>query len=195
MAESGRPFPRTKVEFLERVREAYQDLTAAIAGFSDEELLAPNMLGSWSIRDVIAHVGADQQWMAGQLEALLAGRAPTAASCYGGEVAPPEGIDLGTQDGRNAWQRERLAGLSLPEAQEMAEASHARLRAVIESLTDDDLSDKLTIAELGTTGQIRRPEPGEPAWPLWEWLRGVTYHHYADHAKDIRAARGVNLRS
>ena len=181
------PVPLTHAELLARVRETYDDYSAAIAAIPEDTLTAPGTLGAWSVRDVIAHVGADQQWMAGQLEALLAAEPPTAQACYGTDDPLPAGIDLSTQDARNAWQRERLRGLSLDEVREMAAGGHARLIAVIESLSDAQLAEELTIADLGTVGWVRRPAAGETAWPLWEWLRGVTYQHYPDHTTALRA--------
>jgi hypothetical protein len=38
---------------------------------------------------------------------------------------------------------------------------------------------------LGTTGWIRPPQEGEQAFPLWQWLRGVTYQHYTEHTGAI----------
>jgi len=184
--------PTTIAEVLQRTREAYAAYQDAIAAFDEARLTVPNSVGGWSVRDVIAHVGADQQWMAGQLEALQAGEEPKVGSCYGDYASPPgPDIDMSTQDGRNAWQRERLAGLSLAEARELAEAGHARLIAAIESFSDEDLTMPLAIGDLGLVGHVRSPRDGEEfAPPLWQWLRGVTWHHYADHTKDLREAAG-----
>jgi hypothetical protein len=178
--------PQTKAELLERIRDAYADYEAAIEEAGEGHLKQPN-LGFWTVRDVIAHVGADEQWMAGQLEALQAGQAPTALSCYGDDVALPKDIDLSSQDGRNAWQHRRLAGLTPGEVQAMAASAHGRIIAAIDSFGDDQLLMTLTIADLPPMGHIRPPKPGETAWPLWEWIRGVTYFHYADHATSMRA--------
>ena len=179
--------PTTTQELLQRVTEAYDAFSSAVAALSEETLTTPGTLGDWSVRDVIAHVGADERWMAGQIEALLAGEPPTAQSCYGSDEPLPEGTTLITQDGRNAWQKERLRGLSLDEVRAMASDAHARLIAAIESFSDAQLAEELTIADLGTVGWVRRPNAGESGWPLWEWLRGVTYHHYADHTPALRA--------
>jgi len=92
------------------------------------------------------------------------------------------------EDGRNAWQRERLRGLSLDDVRAMARESHARLLAVISTFEDAQVSDLLAIAELKTVAWIRSPKEGEQAYPLWEWLRGVTYKHYEEHADMIRNA-------
>ncbi len=177
----------TRADLIERIRDAYDAYSAAIAAIPEDTLTAPGIVGAWSVRDVIAHVGADERWMAGQLEALLSGQQPTAESCYGDDQSPPPDMDW-SQDGRNAWQRERLRHLSLDDVRAMAREAHTRLLAVIATLEDEQLSEPLAIAMLGTVGWIRPPKEGEPAWPLWEWLRGVTYQHYDEHADLIQAA-------
>jgi hypothetical protein len=176
-------------DLLKNVYDAYRDYSAAIAALPEDMLTKPATIGTWSVRDIIAHVGGDEQWMAGQLEALQSGGLPTAQSCYGSDEPAPDGSFL-SQDTRNAWQHERLRGLSLEEVREMAATSHARLLVAIESFSDEQLSEELTIVELGTTGHVRKPVAGERGWPLWEWLRGVTYQHYADHVPGLRAIAG-----
>lgn len=177
----------SRAELLERIRSTYDEYSSTIGSLSDEALTHANTIGTWSVRDVIAHIGGDELWMAGQLEALRSETLPTAQSCYGIDLPPPSDMDW-SQDGRNAWQQQRLAGLSLDDVRAMAREAHARLLAVISTFADEQLADRLAIGELKTVGWIRPPEDGEPAFPLWEWIRGVTYHHYADHAKAIRDA-------
>lgn len=177
----------TVAELVARVHESYADFKDAIAALPEDTLTTRGVIGEWSVRDVIAHVGADQLWMAGQMEALHFGTLPTVASCYGIDAPPPAGMDWNSQDARNAWQRERLRDLSLEDVRAMAAEAHARLLAAITLLQDDQLAEPRAIGELGTVGHIRKPCDGETAWPLWEWLRGVTYHHYADHAEALGA--------
>jgi hypothetical protein len=180
--------PTTISALLDRIDAAHAEFESAIAAIPDERLLAPNTIGTWSVRDVMAHVGGDQRWMAGQLEALRDGTLPTSRSCYGDDLPPPEG-DWSSQDARNAWQRERFGALSLDEVRSMAAEAHERLIAAIRSFTDEQLSDKLAIANLGTTAHIRPAKEGEHGWPLVEWIGGVTYRHYAEHLGDIRAVK------
>ena len=84
----------------------------------------------------------------------------------------------------------RLAGLSIDEVREMAASAHARLLAAIDSCSNEQMLMTLTIADLPPMGHIRPPQKAETAWPLWEWLRGVTYFHYADHAAGVRTRGG-----
>jgi hypothetical protein len=178
----------TRAQLVGFINDSYATFKQTIASVPEGELTKPGTVGEWSARDVIAHVGADELWMAGQLEALRTEILPNAAMCYGIETPPPDGIDLSTQDGRNAWQRERLRELSLDDVRAMATEAHARLLAIIATFDDVRLAAPLAIGPLGTVGHIREPQAGEAAWPLWEWLRGVTYKHYDEHAADVRAA-------
>lgn len=171
-------------ELLQQIADAYNDFNAATSGLTDDLLTKESTIGDWSVRDIIAHIGGDEMWMAGQLEALRFETMPTAASCYGIDVPPPPDMDW-SQDGRNAWQRERLGGLSLEDTRGMAKEAHRRLLAVVAAFEDGDLSKPLAITELKTVGWIRPPQEGEEAYPLWQWIRGVTYHHYAEHAGAI----------
>jgi hypothetical protein len=171
---------------LQRIKDTHAKFDEAIAALPEDALTALETIGDWSVRDVIAHIGGDEMWMAGQLEALRFETLPTAASCYGIELPPSPDMDW-SQDGRNAWQRERLKDLSLDDVQAMARESHTRLLTVISAFRDEQLSDRLAIAMLKTTGWIRPPEHGEQAYALWEWIRGVTYKHYAEHAEAIRS--------
>ncbi len=172
---------------IERARDVYADFSAAIAAVPEGTLTTPGSIGEWSVRDVIAHVGADELWMAGQLEAMRFGNLPTVASCYGIDKPPPAGMDWNSQDARNAWQHDRLRDLSLDDVRAMAREAHERLLAVISTLRDAQLADEIAIGQLGTVGLLRKPKAGEQAWPLEQWIGGVTYRHYADHAEALRA--------
>jgi len=177
-------------EVLQSSREAFDDFSSAIDALSNDEITKANTIGSWSVRDVMAHIGGDELWMAGQLEALRFEQMPSELSCYGVEAPAVGDIELSTQDGRNAWQRERLLrSLSLDDVRRMAREAHARLLAVISAFDDAQLAEPLTIANLKTVGWIRKPKAGEQAWPLWQWLRGVTFQHYREHTEQIRAVR------
>jgi hypothetical protein len=179
-------FPTTRDEILQRANDEYAKLAALFDQLSDEQMMQQGASGDWSARDVLAHISAEERWLAVQLEALLDGREPTAAEAYVRDIPPPEGADLANQDVRNAWQYERLRGLSLDDVRAESAEWHPRLMRVIERFDDEGLQQELAIGGLGTVGHIRPRREGEPGWPLWRWLAGATYHHYADHAGALR---------
>jgi uncharacterized protein (TIGR03083 family) len=48
--------PASKQELLELIRAEWSALDARVAPLSDEQLAAPRLAGSWSIKDVLAHI-------------------------------------------------------------------------------------------------------------------------------------------
>lgn len=180
---------------MDRLTELLAAIDASFAEFEDAVSAVPAALveapgagGDWTARQVVAHVGADEQWLAGQLAALRRGQPPTSDECYGPDAGtPPAGIDLATQDGRNAWQARRLAALTVDDARKLLAAGRANLLAELRKLVPAELDRPLTIADHGAVGWIRPPQDDEPAWPLERWISGATLHHHHDHAAQVRA--------
>ena len=46
----------SRSRLLRRIAAAWQDLLAACDGLSDAALLEPGVTGTWSVKDIIAHV-------------------------------------------------------------------------------------------------------------------------------------------
>lgn len=175
--------PTSKRDILARIARSYAAWQDVVSALTAEQMLAPRAAGEWSARDVAAHVAADEQWLAGQLSAFLNGELPTSLACYGTEFeqAPP-GIDLATQDGRNAWQYERLRHLSLEDVRDLAAQSHPNLIALLQAVPDGVFETPFAMANHGVVGHIRPAAPGEAGFPFWRWAAGATYLHYEDHA-------------
>lgn len=166
-------------------RQAWLD---TITGLSDAELLAPKAVDGWSVRDTIAHLGVDNRWFAAQMTAVLEGRPPTALECHGADRPPPAGIDMATQDGRNAYGQWLMAGASLEEVRALERESAARRDAVLESIPAEQFEKLYTIRDFGHIGQIQPAAEGESGSPLWRWAMGNGWHHYEDHTAAVRAA-------
>ena len=47
----------SQAELLSKIRSGRAQLESALASFSDDQWLAPNLHGGWSIKDLIAHFG------------------------------------------------------------------------------------------------------------------------------------------
>jgi len=180
---------------MDKHRELLTAIDASFAEFQDAVSAVPAALvetpgaaGDWTTRQVVAHVGADELWLAGQLAALRPGDPPTSDECYGPDAGtPPDGIDLATQDGRNAWQALRLAALTAGDARELLASGHGTLMAELRQLSDDDLGRPLTIAGNGAVGWIRPAANGEFSATLERWVTGATTHHHHEHAALVRA--------
>jgi hypothetical protein len=181
--------PTSKAEIIARTRAAEEAWDAAWIGVTDEEMLLPGAVGDWTLKDVLAHVAADDRWFAGQLEALVRGETPTALACYGDETPPAADVDMTTTDGRNEWHYHRNRDLPLDEARRRAAEARARRDAALEALPPAEFEALYTIADLGHVAHLRRAREGEQAWPLHLAIGGNGWHHYDDHTRDVLAAR------
>ncbi|MEZ4491901.1 MAG: DinB family protein [Dehalococcoidia bacterium] len=179
--------PQSGPAIFERFRRAAAALYAAVAPLSDEQLLARPPDGGWAKRDILAHIAADHRWWAGQLAALAAARLPSPDECYAIPGPPPAGYDMATPDGRNAWQFEQHKSQPLPEIHNALLHYRARIIELAEMLPAGEFAAPYAIVESGYTGQVRPAQPGEQGFPLWQWFRGNTWHHYEDHLPDLQA--------
>jgi hypothetical protein len=178
----------TRADILERSRTAADAFDEALAALTDAQITAQAVEGGWSARDVLAHLAANHRWMVGQLEAAAEGRVPTAMECFGTDEAPDPALDLATQDGRNAAQFERNRSRALDEIRQALVDYRARLFGLIDAMPESAFEQSYTLAPNLHVGQLRRAGEGEFGFPLWQWLRGETWHHYEDHVEDVRAA-------
>ena len=116
----------TKDQLLARLDDAWRDFEASYAGLSERQLLIPNVTGTWSVRDIIAHV---TWWEEEALEHLPlirdGGRPPRYSVKYGGINA------------FNALMTERRRGLSLTEVLRQHDDVHARLAAYVRAAPDE----------------------------------------------------------
>lgn len=179
--------PTTPAAILARTREAWAALDTALAQISTEEMLRTRTPEGWSLRDILCHLG--NPWLTAQLEAHLDGREPTMLACFGHEVPPQPSEDVATNDGRNAWHRRALRNLSMEQVHARYLDFRGRTDAILERLPEDEGEVVYALVPFGHTNRVRPAGPGEPlAFPLWQWLRGETWHHFEDHLRDFEAA-------
>jgi uncharacterized protein (TIGR03083 family) len=73
-----------------KAQEGFQELLAAIEGL-DERAMTRTFYGSWSVKDVLAHLAGWHHTMAGAMERMARGERPA-----------PEGVDYSDADAWNA---------------------------------------------------------------------------------------------
>ena len=73
-------------QLLEKVDARWQELLASYAGMSEPELLEPGVTGTWSVKDIIAHVTTWEEEALKHLPAVLAGRKPPRYSVTHGGI-------------------------------------------------------------------------------------------------------------
>ena len=159
----------TKPLLLERLRAGRAEWEALLAAVSAGRMAEPGVEGTWSIKDILAHVTVYEQWTADQLAAAQRGETQMV-------VRPdiPPGADSYDTDERNAAYYAAHRDLPLAQITAWSRDEYPRLLAAVEALPEDTLI---------TPGRV--PLMGGGA--LWQLVAGNTYDHYAAHAAAIRA--------
>lgn len=170
------PAPTNKAELLQRLQEKrvdFDNLIATVPALVAEE---PNLPNDWSVKDLLAHIAAYERWMAGHIQAVSEGRAPTNDELYdaGEELDSGDPFDLDTL---NASIHAHFHGKSWPEIHAFAGDAYARLVEAISNSPEEDF-DREGLHPMLDHGSLlsRLPE--------------LTYGHYDDHDADLRTVAG-----
>lgn len=130
------PRPETRDEVLANIREARAELEASFAGLSQETLTGPVTDGGWSIKDHLAHIA---EWQRRGL-AVIAGGHPA----DGFEMDRDTYEQLPDVHAINEVLFQRHKDRALSDVVEDFRATHQRVEATIESMTEEDLQRPLT---------------------------------------------------
>jgi hypothetical protein len=161
------PTPATKAELLASISTQHQRLEAAFAGLSDAALIQPDVVGFWSIKDVMAHVARCERLVTAWYRTRVRGD-------------PSVQLELGysseAEDRMNLAWYEQDRHLSLDETRAVFKASYDDLRSMVEAMSEDEI---FRGGHYSWTGQ----------WPLLPYLCANTDSHYAEHAGQIETWR------
>ncbi|HEY6059968.1 MAG TPA: DinB family protein [Gemmatimonadales bacterium] len=111
---------------LQRLGAEWAALLETYAGLSDAELLEPGVTGSWSVRDIIAHVTWWEEEALTHLPLVLRGGRP-----------PRYSVTYGGIDAFNARMTEERKDLSLAEVLRQRDDVHRRLIDYLRSVPED----------------------------------------------------------
>lgn len=177
---------REKQAIIERNDAATARMAAALERIDDEQMLQPNAVGDWSLRDALSHLA--NPWFAEQMSSYLEGRKPDALAANGTTEPPDPSFDLATNDGRNAWRHHVRRNESLEEVRERYRAWLGTMTSTLERLPAEDFERSFAIRFHDFVGEVRPAEEGEQGFPLWQWIRGEYWHHLEDHLPAFEAA-------
>jgi hypothetical protein len=163
---------QSKSELLERMREGREVWNSLIAGVPDSVITEPALPGGWSVKDLMAHIAAYENWTAAQIRAASEGREPTNLELYGVEDVPedPDGWDL---DRLNATIYDRYVATPIADVRRFAERAFAALVAAVEAVPDQDIC--APDAQAWTGGET-----------LLQLVPGQSFAHYEHHLDDLR---------
>src|SRR2546423_4999647 len=153
----------SKQQLLKRLDQAWVDFQESYAGLSDADLMRPGVTGTWSVRDIIAHVTWWEEEALTHLPLVLAGGRP-----------PRYSVTHGGIDAFNAKMTEQRKPWSLAQVLTQQDEVHRRLVALVQDAPEEQLSGDARFRRrrrLGTCG----PYPQHAvAGRSWREARAVT---------------------
>lgn len=104
----------------------WQELLASYSGLADARLIEPGVTGSWSVKDIIAHVTVWEEEALAHLPVVLAGRRP-----------PRYSVSHGGITAFNAKMTARNSSLTLAEVLRRRDDTHRRLIEFVAQVPED----------------------------------------------------------
>jgi hypothetical protein len=145
-------------------------------GFS-RQITMPGVLGKWSIKDILAHLLAYEQYMADRLGEILQGEAyipcktQSALDAFLDEFGYPDfGSPLLDDEAPNAWVVDKYRNVSLEDVVTHELNAFSSIVSSLEKLTEETIDQH----------------------NLYERVANNTYKHYREHIRDIKHWLAVN---
>ena len=120
---------RREAWLLQRLDQAWEALRQSYAGLSDAELLRPGVTGTWSVKDIIAHVTWWEEEALTHLPLIIAGGKP-----------PRYSVTYGGIDAFNAKMTKQRKDLSLADVLRQRDDVHRRLIALVRTAPETELT-------------------------------------------------------
>jgi hypothetical protein len=153
-----------KSELLNWLQKEYQQWEAFLDQIGPNRMEQPGVAGSWSMKDIIAHLTTWNRRLVAQILAAQRGEA---------EPPPPWPAVLQDEDEINAWIYESNRNRTLQAVLEETHQMFQQLLAVISGLPDDvQIEDEWRLVYLG-----------DQRYPAGEFFD----HFHDDHEPDMRA--------
>jgi hypothetical protein len=119
----------SRADLLRRLDARWQELVASYAGLPEPELLEPGVTGTWSVKDIIAHVTTWEAEALAHLPVILAGGKP-----------PRYSVTHGGINAFNAQMSQRNRALTLADVLQRRDDTHRRLLDLVQNVPEDALA-------------------------------------------------------
>jgi hypothetical protein len=162
--------PVSKEEILSSLKTSREAMLKAFEGLDDELMLSPDVVGEWSIKDILVHLSLWEAELVTLLWQARQGRKPTTA-----QLSPE------TVDDLNARWYVMHKDRTLAQVMDDFRAVRHQTARRVDGFTDLELGDSELFSWLD----------GEP---LEHWIAEDSYGHEAEHMAQIvawRKAKGV----
>ncbi|MCC7207749.1 MAG: ClbS/DfsB family four-helix bundle protein [Anaerolineae bacterium] len=165
---------RDKTSMMDAMHRRWDALNALLDSLTDEEMTGPTDSHGWTVCDHLTHIAAWER----SASQMLRGKPR-----YDGLGIPASLWRAGDEDDINDAIQKANAGLTPAAARAMLNQAHAELLALLEPLSDEELSRPQSAflpAEAGGGG----------AQPAYAYIVGNSLGHYHEHLPWIRKIAG-----
>ena len=164
--------PKPKAVLIAELGASRAELESVVTRVPPERMTEPGACGSWSVKDVLAHLAVENDWLALQLERRVRGEVPGPE-----EVQRAQELGLADNQTRNTYYAKLHKDLDLASVRDWDRRANERLLTALAALSDSRLQ--------------------EPDWwtggrALGSVLHG---HHDREHAQDIQRWLGQSSSS
>jgi hypothetical protein len=119
----------TRQQLLKKLYKAWTLFNESYAGLSDSQLTQPGVMGTWSLKDILAHVTTWEEETLKYLPVISQGdKPPRYSTMYGGI------------DAFNAHMMEQKRGLALSEVMRQLDETHRRLIDYVQSAPEEQFA-------------------------------------------------------
>jgi DinB superfamily len=115
-----------KQQLLAKLEQAWATFKASYAGLTDDQMMAPGVIGNWSVKDILAHISWWEEEAMTHLPLIAQGGRP-----------PRYSVSYGGIDAFNALMTERKRGLELAEVLRQLDETHLRLVEYVSSVPEE----------------------------------------------------------
>lgn len=155
--------PKPKAVLLAELGASRAELELVITHVPPERMTEPGACGSWSVKDVLAHLAVENDWLALQLERRARGEGPGSQ-----ELQRNQELGLADNETRNAYYAHQHRDLDLAYVRDWDRRANERLLVALAELPESRLL--------------------EPDWWTFGRALGSVFDvdHDREHAQDIQ---------
>ena len=150
--------PPTVQQLIANIQTERAAWQALIEQIGQDRFTMPGVAGSWSVKDIIAHI----TWFEREMVSLVKAHALVGSELW----------NLPT-DERNAAIYEEIRGASLDRVLEDSAQVHQQILELLPTLSDKDLTNPESFPDM------------PPDWQPWLIIAQNTYQHYQQHIPDL----------
>jgi uncharacterized protein (TIGR03083 family) len=155
--------PKPKAVLLAELGTSRAELESVLTHVPPERMSEPGACGSWSVKDVLAHLAVENDWLALQLERRARGEVPSPE-----ELQRVEELGLADNERRNTYYAQLHKDLDLASVRDWDRRANERLLTALAALPESRLL--------------------EPDWWTFGRALGSVFDvdHDREHAQDIQ---------